>query len=173
MYRVALVGHSNLPTFPGWDNVQVEVFKVRGAKLTDLIDHQRFSGALFTTHWDCVVLFLGGNDIAGCQDPDVLFRRHEAAFRTLRTNRLIITDLEPRTYDRQAQNTYGISSHRYNAIAKLVNKRLKRFVRRTPNANLIHIPPGFMEQTRDGIHLSPTGERDLIRRYKGCILAFQ
>ena len=67
MYRVALVGHSNLPVFPGWENVQVEIFKVNGAKLTDLRDEQRFGRALFTTNWDCVVIFLGGNDVANAK----------------------------------------------------------------------------------------------------------
>ena len=172
MYRVALVGHSNLPTFPGWGNVQVEVFKERGARLTDLRDRLRFDGALFTTNWDCVVVFLGGNDIADCRNQDNLYNRHLDAFRKLHTNQLVVTDLEPRTYDRENQARFGITTRTYNAIAKLVNKRLKRFVKRTANVELVHIPPGFMEQSGDGIHLSPTGQESLIHRYKSHILSF-
>ena len=62
MYRVAVVGHSNLPEFSNWDRVQVEIFKERGALLTDLIERRQFRQALFDTQRNAVVLFLGGND---------------------------------------------------------------------------------------------------------------
>ena len=172
MYRVALVGHSNLPVFPGWGNVQVEIFKERGARLTDLRDGLRFDGALFTTNWDCVVVFLGGNDIADCRNLDNLYNRHLDAFRTLHTNKLVVTDLEPRVYNRVNQATFGITTRTYNAIAKVVNKKLKRFVKRTANVELVHIPPGYLEGSEDGIHLSPEGQQSLIQRYKRHIISF-
>ena len=173
MYRVALVGHSNLPVFPSWGDVQVEVFKERGAYLTDLTDRRRFGGALFTTHWDCVVLFLGGNDIAVERNQDSLYYRHLEAFQALHTNKLIVTDLEPRQYNRANQIRFGITTREYQAIANIVNKKLKRYARRTANVELIHIPPAYLEDSVDGIHLSDEGQGHLIRKYKKVITAIR
>ena len=172
MYRVALVGHSNLPVFPGWENVQVEIFKVNGAKLTDLRDEQRFGRALFTTNWDCVVIFLGGNDVAKCKNPDNLYNRYMDAFRVLHTNQLVVTDLEPRTYNRANRIRYNITTAEYKTVSDVLNKRLKRYAKRTANVQLVHIPPGYLEDSVDGIHLSLNGQRKLIDRYKGYINSF-
>lgn len=173
MYRVALVGHSNLPVFPGWGNAQIESFKVQGAKLTDLRDQHKFGASLFTTNWDCVIVFLGGNDIAGCRNQDDLFNRYLSAFRVLHTTKLVVTEVEPRTYNREYQSRFGINTLTYNTIAKILNKKLKRYAKRTSNVELVHIPSGYMNGSVDGIHLSPEGQQHLITKYKLIIDSFR
>ena len=173
MYSVALVGHSNLPVFPGWENVQLETFRVPGALLTDLRDENRFDRSLFTNSWDCVVTFLGGNDIAECRDQDELYQRHMDAFRALDTDQLVVTDLEPRTYNQANEERFDLTTNEYNTIAKIVNKKLKRYAKRTANVELVHVKPGYLEDSVDGIHLTNEGKRHLIRKYKRLINEFR
>ena len=60
VYHVALIGHSQLPTVPDYEDVRFTVFKVKGAHVRDLWDPNRFDLSIFTTHWDCAILFIGG-----------------------------------------------------------------------------------------------------------------
>ena len=174
MYRVALVGHSNLPEISSWDNVRVESFKERGAELTDLIGERRFGEALYTTHWDCVILFLGGNDLANWRDQDTVYDRFMSVYASLQYERLMVTELEPRTYNWQREIRHGITTARYNALAKVVNKKLKRHASHNrARIQLIHVPPGYMIGSRDGIHLSTFGEEQLIQKYRRVINAYR
>ena len=142
--------------------------------MTDLIEGRRFRGALYTTHWHCVILFLGGNDLANCRDQDTLYRRYLDAFNRLRYDRLLLTDLEPRSYNREQERRHGIETAQHRALANVVNKKLKRHAKRNKNTvQLIHVPSGYMEDSRDGIHLSPRGEQKLILKYKKVINAYR
>ena len=174
MYRVALVGHSNLPEIPIWGGVRVELFKERGAELLDLVQRRRFSGALYATHWDCVVLFLGGNDLARCRSPYVMYWRFSDAFDVHDYDRLMVTDLEPHLYNRELALRHGITTEQYTPLANVIDKKLRRRARRDRQTiQLIHVPSGYMVGSREGIHLSPSGEQKLIEKYKKVINAYR
>ena len=172
MYRVAVIGHSNLPDISSWDDVQLKTFKVKGALLTDLIQGKKFSGTLYTRSWDCVILFMGGNDIAMCRNPDTLFRRFESARRLFQCERFILTDIEPRVYTPERAARHGINTRQYTILANVVNKKLKRYAKREkPIVQMVHIPLSYTINSHDGIHLSAFGTQKLIGRYKAIVNA--
>ena len=64
MYKVAVVGHSQIPNQISTrdTNVSIKVFRRQGARL-EHIDELPFC-EIFNSQYDLLVLFLGGNDIA-------------------------------------------------------------------------------------------------------------
>ena len=171
MPSVAVIGHSNLPKFASWsNNIQLETFKVKGAKLIDLIQRKNFPETSYTTSWDYVILFMGGNDIAKCRDIDTLFRRFLTAKELFPCERFILTDIEPRVYTPEKAARYRIRTEQYTAVAKVVNKKLKRYAsREKPIVQMVHIPPSYTINSHDGIHLTASGTQKLIGRYKAII----
>ena len=130
MFSVAVVGHSNLPSFSCWDGVHVELFKKRGASLSDLVERVGFKGDLFVKHWDCVVLFLGGNDLNANSDRDDVFNLFLEACNSLHYDKLLLTDIEPRTYSPEKALRYNVTTQQYDNLRSVVNKKLKRFAKR-------------------------------------------
>ena len=170
MVKVAFVGHSNLPRIPNWDGVQVELFKEGGAGLIDIVEqNSKFRRELFTTHWQIIVLFLGGNDLNSCRNVDEVYARFMRAYQALHFDWLVVTEIEPRVYNRQLAARFRINTERYETLRKVVNKRVKRHAKRTRNINFIHIPPKYMLGSVDGIHLSTEGAAYLVQKYKGVI----
>ena len=170
MFSVALVGHSGLPDFPSYDDVIVESFKSRGAILTDIWS-SRFSPRMLQQNWDCVILFLGGNDLRYCRDQEELFDRFLACFHAFNTSKIFVTDLEPRTYYDETQ--WGISTEVYRGLSGVVNNRLRRYCKNRPNIDLLHVPPAYFSDTDDGIHLGPNGMSNLVAKYKKAISGYR
>ena len=170
MPSVAVIGHSNLPEIASWDNFHVETFKVRGARLIELIQREKFPKRLYTNNWDYVILFLGGNDIAKCRCQDLLYLRFKTVHDIFPCKCFLLTDIEPRKYTPEKAKLFKIETRQYQITANVVNLKLRGLKKRHKNQiQLVHIPPGYMIASHDGIHLSPEGERLLVRRYKSII----
>ena len=64
VFRVALIGHSQLPPIDNYEDIEFTQFKSRGVCIKHINDPARFNvDAIFGTQWDCIILFLGGNDL--------------------------------------------------------------------------------------------------------------
>ena len=86
----------------------------------------------------------------------------------------MVTDLEPRQYNQELALRHGITTEQYTPLANMINKKLKRHAyRNRQTIQLIHVPPGYMVGSREGIHLSPNGEQQLIVKYKKVINAYR
>ena len=170
MPSVAVIGHSNLPEIASWDNFHVETFKVKGARLIELIQHERFPKRLYTNQWDYVILFLGGNDIAKCRCQHLLYLRFKTVHGIFPCKRFLLTDIEPRKYTPEKARLFNIETRQYQITANVVNLKLKVFAKkRKPQVQMVHIPPGYMIASHDGIHLSPEGKQLLVSRYQSII----
>ena len=90
MFTIAVVGHSNLPVFSCWEGVHVEIYKEKGASLNDLVERKKFGLDLFLKHWNCVILFLGGNDLNAHTDADTVYNLFVDACNNLQ--RLAVSD---------------------------------------------------------------------------------
>ena len=171
MYTVALVGHSNLPVFPSYEDVRVEIFKSKGALLTDIWDPLRFEQRMLQQRWDCVILFLGGNDLADCHNPKIVFERFTKVLKAFEhVPKVFVTDVEPRNYTPEKERRFKITNKQYRDLRDMVNNRLKRYAKSTRSFQLVHVPPGYQKDSHDqGIHLGLRGERELIGKYKNKI----
>ena len=172
MPSVAVIGHSNLPEIASWDNFHVETFKVKGARLIELIQQERFPKRLYANEWDYVILFLGGNDIAKCRDQHILYLRFITVHGLFPCKRFLLTDIEPRVYTKERAKLFRIETRQYQIAANVVNHKLKVFAKsHKPQVQMVHVPPRYMIESHDGIHLSPWGTQMLVRRYKAIISA--
>ena len=171
MYSVALIGHSNLPVFPSYGDVQISHFKCRGALLSDIRNPRKFDQRMLETHWNCVILFLGGNDLAVHKDQKPIFNLFLEVLKALKkADKVLVTDIEPRTYSRAKEIQFGITTRQYNKRKDIINNQWKRYAKRTRSFQLIHVPPGYQVDSHDrGIHLGIEGQRNLIRKYKDWI----
>ena len=69
VYKVALVGHSQLPEIEDYDDVEFELLKIRGARIRTFEESNCF-GRICSEEWDCVIIFLRGNDICDHHDAE-------------------------------------------------------------------------------------------------------
>lgn len=167
VFRVALVGHSQLPYIDNYDDVEFKRFKKGGARIrtfTQGSDYER----ICSDEWDCVILFLGGNDLCdhhnASKTVSELMRFVDAISAPLK----LVTEIENRTYDQLLGGAHNIDNDQYKHIAKCANNKLNH-LKRSRGFKLIHTPASYNIGSRDGIHLGETGERSLIARYVGTI----
>ena len=169
MFTVALVGHSGLPKFESYDDVFVDTFQSKGAILTDIWS-SKFSPRMLQQNWDCVILFLGGNDLRYCRDQGELFDRFLACFHAFNTAKIFVTDIEPRTY---YDDRWDITTEEYRGLSGIVNNRLRRYCKNRSHLDYLHIPPAYFNDTDDGIHMGPEGMNNLIAKYKRAIQGYR
>ena len=165
MYTLALIGHSNLPKIVNYADVIVECFKCPEAKLTDVTNPEKFDQRMLHRRWDCVILFLGGEDLAECRDQKVIFDRFVAVLDVLNARKVLLTDLEPRIYSSRLEERYGINTQDYNNLKDIVNKRLQRYSKRSQRFQLVHVPPAYQNDTWNGILLGEDGQESLVLKY--------
>ena len=69
-YRVIIGGHSQVPThLPNINEAEVSYCKLGGAKLDDFWIHPTFR-SMRESNNDLAIIFLGGNDIHNCSEPN-------------------------------------------------------------------------------------------------------
>ena len=69
VFRVALVGHSQLPEIEDYDDVVFESFQIRGARVRDFRQSDQIE-RIRSNEWNCVIVFLGGNDLCDHHDAN-------------------------------------------------------------------------------------------------------
>ena len=168
VFKVALVGHSQLPYIEDYDDVEFEQFKKGGARIEDFTKGSNYE-RICSDEWDCVILFLGGNDLCDHHDASQMVTELMNFVDDIRAPLKLVTEIEKRTYSRRLGEQHNITNEQYRRLAACANNKLKH--RKNSGAfQLIHTPSSYNNNTRDGgIHFGEIAERSLITRYVGAI----
>ena len=169
VYRVALVGHSQLPEIDDYDNVEFEHFKIRGARISTFEESEYFD-YICSNAWNCVIIFLGGNDLCDHHSADQVVNDLLNFVDQTRARTVLVTKIEKRTYRRALERRYNTTTVEYNSLANTANNKLRRRERSRGTFHLIHCPPAYNLNSIDqGIHFDEIATRSLINRYEGAI----
>lgn len=133
LFRVALVGHSQLPvSWPSYgegdEAVEVRLFRSPGGKV-GTFRHNRVLREVLEWPHDLTVLWLGSNDICDRARPIVLANDIRELVREVENrcgSKVLISLIEPRTAHRRSA---GLEPGGYNRVAASVNRRLRRSLR--------------------------------------------
>ena len=169
--NVAIVGHSQTPRMYSYQNVNIHIFKGRGAKIDDVYQSGSKLNRVLQYSWDIVFLFIGGNDICD-KPPSVVVEELIALRHQIHSRYVYITAIEPRYYTLAKEIQYRITTKEYNTRAKIANNRLKRFAERNYYRNIL-ICPEYLYGSPDGVHLGEIGNNSLIIKYKKVIRYIQ
>ena len=168
VYKVALVGHSQLPYIEDYDDVEFEQFKISGARIEDFTkgsDYER----ICSDEWNCVILFLGGNDLCDHHNAYQMVTELMTFVGDIRAPEKFVTEVEKRTYNSQLELRYNTTTQQYMQLATAANNQL-RHKKKSGAFRLIHTPSSYNLNSRDGgIHFGNIAYRSLIERYVGTI----
>lgn len=169
VYRVAVIGHSNVPKVYSFDDVEITFIKERGAEIKHVYD--KLAPRILHRSWDVVIVFLGGNDLchrtADQVAADLIRLAHD-----LDAHKVVITSIEPRTYSPAKQILYGITNEEYKARATAINGKLKTKARCTKDFRIINCCPRYNYNSPDGIHFNQVAKRSLVTKYIAAIRHF-
>ena len=173
MLRVCVLGHSLVPTFIPLNSstVQLEILRYPGATITSLTD-KLTDLDFWTRRYKCIILCIGGNDLARLT-VDEVFNRLCDLCRRLRTQTTFLTvcTVEYQLYPRQ--NRFGLNQETHRHKVMLINRKIKRFTRGI-NAKIVDLGRRCftLQRVRDGVHFTIGGQNDLCRHLNNVIRAF-
>ena len=160
MFKVAIVGHSQVPRSLSVENAEVRIFRAPGGKLENFHRDTRLNQVLSWPH-NLTYLWLGSNDV----HPDVriidLIDQNKAIASEIEEkcgSRVIIVELERRVYP---PHRPVIERTRYKQITRSVNRallRCKKFFTITFNAQSFVL-------ASDGVHFEPQSRRVIENRF--------
>ena len=169
VFKVAIVGHSQVPTnIPAFNGVEIKFFRRTGAKLVHL--HQSPLIDVYNYRPNLCVLYMGGNDIAGpnvdCREiikglRDTLLSLKDIA------QKVVFVNIEERRY--AIGNRHGIDTETYNTHRKWVKSNLRRFLRINDIGTINVSGPWFPSQRVDGVHFNKEAKKVLVRKICFCI----
>ena len=169
VYRVALVGHSQLPYIEDYEDVEFEHFKKKGARIGTFTDSSCF-GRICSDQWDCVIIFLGGNDLCDHHNADQMVNDLMRLVGQVRASTILVTEIEKRTYRPDLASKYNTTTEQYMRLATTANNKLRRKSSSLGTFHLIHLPSSYNRETVDGgIHFNEIASRSLIAKYAGAI----
>jgi len=168
MWKVSLVGHSQIPKSLNVPNVELNIFRAPGGKASSFFEDNRMNEVLKWEH-DLCILWLGSNDIKSNTNPDELLDRIAEICHAIERDCqavVIVCQIEPRLYLREIP----VSHNQYKKIQGGINNRLKR---RLSN-KLIHFNTCLFvkELASDGVHWSNTGRDRVDSKLKKVIKGF-
>ena len=165
-YQVALIGHSQLPWIEDYEDVRFSLFKRGGAQIADIYDSNRFdTESIFHSNWDCVFLFLGGNDLCTHHNAARVVDDLLSLVDKIQAEAKFITAIEPRTYYPHNAERYNITTEDYNRMRRIANTKLKTIARQWKEFRTINCPPSYNEDSPDGIHFCNEARALLIQKY--------
>ena len=168
VYKVALVGHSQLPYIEDYDDVEFERFKRGGARIETFTKGNDFS-RICSDEWDCVIIFLGGNDLCDHHDASLMVRDLLDFVSKIQAQTIFVTEVEKRFYKRNLEIQYNTTTQQYTGLANTANHQLRRRAK-AKTFRLIHLPSSYNLNSRDGgIHFGDLAVRSLISKYIGNI----
>ena len=171
MFKVSLVGHSQIPYSLNVHNSEIRIFRAPGGRASSFFSDERLNRVLSWKH-DLCLLWLGSNDIADGIDPSLLTNTIREITRTIERDCeavVCICLIEPRLYS----GVRPISAENYKKVQHSINNRIKRCMRN----QVIHFNSNFYVESlsSDGVHWSSAGrskvEDKLITVIKGHMSA--
>ena len=159
MYKVALVGHSQIPRSLNVNNVEVKIFRAPGGKLANFHRDSWLNQVLSWKH-QLTYLWLGSNDINPASSTSELITQTQAIAREIEErcgSQVIIIEIEHRQYP---PHRLVIEQEAYKKIRRSVNRALlrsKSFFTITFNALKFVL-------ASDGVHFEPQSRRMIENR---------
>ena len=169
MLRVALVGHSQLPSELEVDGADIEIFRAPGGKAYGFYEDERLNEVL---DWsgDLVILWLGSNDIKqNTHVSDVVDNITEIkeSIEEECGAEVVIILVEPRSYP----DDYPVNETRYKKIQRAINKKLEREL---PDTRFLQFNTQMYqtELSSDGVHFTAEGQELIEDKIRDCIEDF-
>ena len=170
MYKVALVGHSQIPIeMPEIPGTELRIFRQPGAKLEDI--YKPPLRDVFEYRPDLCILYLGGNDLAlPNTDRMEVMRKLREVLLSLKevTKDLRWVNLEERFYPRR--NRHQVIDSAYEADRKWFLNNIRRFLAKNTIGTLNVTGPWWARNQTDGIHFNRTAQRHIRTKFINCIV---
>ena len=169
VYRVAIIGHSQVPkNIQAIDDAEIRIYRKPGARLANFNEYEEFQ-ELFDWHHDLNIIFLGGNDIPSMSAGDIAQELIALARRFVALGQdVALVLIEPRQYTGFSQeyaDTYRVEMIR-------VNRKLKRLTQRNRACySLINYTasPYQTGHNLDGVHFTPLCQAYIKSKMLNCI----
>lgn len=166
MWKISLVGHSQIPKHFEFPNTEIKIFRAPGAKASSFFQDVRMNKVLEWEH-DLTILWIGSNDINTDANPLEIFNHIKEIYLEIERNCqsiVYICQVEPRI---RARN---IPADIYKKIQNGINNRIKRSLK-TPNIHFNNV--SFVEElSGDGVHWSGAGRVRVESKFKKVIKGF-
>ena len=159
MYKVALVGHSQIPSNLNVENVEVKIFRAPGGKIARFHRDSRLNKVLLWKH-QLTFLWLGSNDITPTTSTGELINQIQMLTREIEEkcgSKVIIIEIERREYP---PHKLIVEQEQYKKIRRAVNRALlrsKHFFTITFNAVRFVL-------ASDGVHFEPQSRRQIANQ---------
>ena len=171
VYRVAIIGHSQVPRnfIQAIDDVEIRIYRKPGARLARFEDYEEFE-EVFNWHHDLNIIFMGGNDIPQMSAGDIAQQLIALAGRFVALGQdATLVLIEPRQYTGFSQEY----ADNYKLEMLRVNRKIKRKTQRnTACYTLINYTasPYQTGHRLDGVHFTPLCQAYIKAKMINCIL---
>ena len=166
MWKVSLVGHSQLPNNLSVPNAEVRIHKAPGGRAENFFSNRRLNGVLQWKH-DLCILWLGSNDIDNVKRPRYIANNILEVVQSIEDNcqaLVYICLVEPRFY----ANGF-MSEVEYRKVQRKINKILKDQGNQTIHFN----SKNWVEELgTDGVHWNNEGRERVKSKLTKAIKNF-
>ena len=166
MWKISLVGHSQIPKHFEFPNTEIKIFRAPGAKAYNFFSDTRMNKVLEWEH-DLTILWIGSNDIDNNANPLEIFNHIKEICHEIKNNCqsiVYVCQIEPRLSPR------NISAENYKKIQGGINNRIKKSLK-TPNIHFNNI--SFTEALNsDGVHWNEAGRMRVESKFKKVIKGY-
>ena len=168
MWKISLVGHSQLPWELDIGGAEVRVFRAPGGRADSFYQDERLYEVLDWEH-DLCILWLGSNDIENDSHPADIAEKIENIVNNIEDSCRAIVHIclvEPRFYPGEEYMTH----EKYGKIQRAVNKKLRR--------NLANVFIQFNsgnwvnDISEDGVHFTAEGQQRVEHKLRKDIKRF-
>ena len=170
MSKVALVGHSQIPTqMPDLPGIEVKIFRWCGAKLEHM--YERPLRDVFNYKPDLCILYIGGNDLATADaDRTEVMRKLREVLIELKqvTKDLRWVTLEEQFYP--SRNRFGVNCATYSADCRWLNNNIRRFLHHHQIGMLNVTGPWWRGNQTDGIHFNNQAQNSIVHKFVTVIV---
>ena len=168
MWKVSLVGHSQLPWELDIGGAEVRVFRASGGRADSFHHDERLYEVLDWEH-DLCILWLGSNDIENDSHPADIAETIGDIVEQIENNCNAIVHVclvEPRFYPEEEYMTHG----KYGKIQRAVNKKLRRNL---GNVFIQFNSVNWVEEiSEDGVHFTELGKERIKKKLRKDIKQF-
>jgi len=162
MWKVSLVGHSQLPPQLSVPDTEINIYRAPGGKATTFFSDERLNDVLTWTH-DLCILWLGSNDIREDSVPQEIVNDLVEVVESIEESCGAIVKVclvEPRFYPGEDYMTHET----YKKVQRSINRKLQR---RLSNDFLHFNSHSWINSlSGDGVHWDAEGKQ-LIRKGLG------
>lgn len=165
MWKIALVGHSQIPPALAFPNADIRIFRAPGARACNFDEDSRMNKVLEWEH-DLTILWIGSNDVNVNTTPEIIFNDIQSICFKIQNNcqsLVYICQVEPRV------RTRNISAEQYKKYQTGINNRIKKS--KIPNIHFNTL--SFVEElSGDGVHWSEAGRVRVEAKIRKVIRSF-